>query len=55
MNVNEKDKQKYIWSKKDDFSSLLIEPTFPTIEEPSVTNMNPSEILYQMVIDRYKE
>ena len=53
--MNEKDIQKYIWSKKDDFSSLLIEPTFPEIEEPSVTNMNPSEILYQIVIDRYKE
>ena len=53
--MNEKDIQNYIWSKKDDFSSLLIEPTFPAIEEPSVTNMNPSEILYQMVIARYKE
>ena len=53
--MNEKDIQKFIWSKRDDFSSLLIEPTFPAIEEPSVTDMNPSEILYQMVIDRYKE
>ena len=53
--MNEKDIQKFIWSKRDYFSSLLIEPTFPAIEEPSVTDMNPSEILYQMVIDRYKE
>lgn len=53
--MNEKDIQNYIWSKKDDFSSLLIEPTFPEFEEPSVINIKPSEILYQMVIDRYKE
>ena len=53
--MNEKDIQKYIWTKKDDFYSLLVEPTFPTNEEPSVTSMNPSEILYQMVINRYKE
>lgn len=53
--MNEKDIQKFIWSKKDDFSSLLIEPTFPEFEEPSVINIKPSEILYQMVVDRYKE
>ncbi len=53
--ITEKQIQNYIWGKKERFADLLSQPYFPeyTIDNP--TYVSPSQVLYNLVINRYKE
>lgn len=47
--------QNYIWEKRESFADLLVTPQFPKVKFENPTYASPSDVLYNMVIDRYKK
>ena len=53
--MNEKQIQNYIWEKRESFADLLVTPQFPKVKFENPAFASPSDVLYNMVIDRYKK
>lgn len=52
--MTEKQIQNYIWEKRESFADLLVTPQFPKVKFENPAYASPSDVLYNMVIDRYK-
>lgn len=53
--MTEKQIQNYIWEKRENFADLLVTPQFHRINIPNPTYASPSDVLFNMVIDRYEK
>lgn len=53
--MTEKQIQNYIWEKRENFASLLEVPKFQEVKFENPTYASPSDVLYNMVIERYKK
>lgn len=53
--MTEKQIQNYIWEKREDFANLLEVPKFQEVKFENSTYASPSDVLYNMVIERYKK
>ena len=53
--MTEKQIQNYIWEKRECFADLLVTPQFPKVKFENPAYASPSDVLYNMVIDRYKK
>ena len=53
--MTEKQIQNYIWEKRENFANLLVTPQFQKVKFENPTYAFPSDVLYNMVIDRYKK
>lgn len=53
--MTEKQIQNYIWEKRENFASLLEVPKFQEEKFENPTYASPSDVLYNMVIERYKK
>lgn len=53
--MTEKQIQNYIWEKRESFADLLVTPQFPKVKFENPAYASPSDVLYNMVIDRYKK
>ena len=53
--MTEKQIQNYIWEKRENFANLLEVPKFQEVKFENPTYVSPSDVLYDMVIERYKK
>lgn len=53
--MTEKQIQNYIWGKRENFADLLETPKFQEVKLDNPTYASPSDVLYNMVIERYKK
>lgn len=53
--MTEKQIQNYIWEKRENFADLLVVPKFQEVKFENPTYASPSDVLYNMVIERYKK
>lgn len=53
--MTEKQIQNYIWEKRENFADLLVVPKFQEVKFENPTYATPSDVLYNMVIERYKK
>lgn len=53
--MTEKQIQNYIWEKRENFANLLEVPKFQEVKFENPTYASPSDVLYDMVIERYKK
>lgn len=53
--MTEKQIQNYIWEKREHFADLLVKPQFQKVIIENSTFASPSDVLYNMLIDRYLE
>lgn len=51
--MTEKQIQNYIWEKRENFADLLVTPKFHKLKIQNPTYASPSDVLYNLVIDRY--
>lgn len=53
--MTEKQIQNYIWEKRENFADLLVVPKFQEVKFENPTYASPSDVLYNLVIERYKK
>ncbi len=53
--MTEKQIQNYIWEKRKNFADLLVAPQFQKVNIENPTYASPSDVLYNMVINRYEK